>query len=81
MESLINKRNKVVDLQRHYQAPSKTPTYLRGPRDRFWIGVYSLILIPGFVGGVYGIYRLSVVSAAIIVCRLRMVIITDGIQL
>ncbi|KAL1921583.1 uncharacterized protein VTP21DRAFT_11299 [Calcarisporiella thermophila] len=62
MESIINKPNKIAQLQAHYQSPSKTPLYLRGPRDRMWMTIYVGVMGLGMLGTVFGISRLASVS-------------------
>ncbi|KAJ1986188.1 hypothetical protein H4R33_003496 [Dimargaris cristalligena] len=44
-ESIVNRRNRVPELQRLYQTNLKAPIYLRGgPRDKIVVyGAYSLL--------------------------------------
>ncbi|KAJ1960515.1 hypothetical protein IWQ62_004203 [Dispira parvispora] len=45
LESIFNRRNRVPEMQRHYQTNLKAPLYLRGgPRDKLMVyGVYTML--------------------------------------
>ncbi|ORX62957.1 hypothetical protein DM01DRAFT_1314663 [Hesseltinella vesiculosa] len=56
--SLVNRPNRVLAQQRFFQAPSQTPLFLRGPRDKFFVGLTGLVLGVGLVGSLYGATRM-----------------------
>ncbi|KAI8344292.1 hypothetical protein BC941DRAFT_408266 [Chlamydoabsidia padenii] len=57
--SLIDRPNHVISHQRYFQAPSKTPLFLRGPRDKLFVYGTFLILSTGLAGSLYGATRLA----------------------
>lgn len=51
---MINRPNRVIQNQRHYQAPSQVPLWLKGPRDRFVSTVVFGVIGVGVVGALWG---------------------------
>ncbi|RUP46972.1 hypothetical protein BC936DRAFT_146317 [Jimgerdemannia flammicorona] len=59
MDSIINKPNRVPELQRHFQAPNKIPLYFKGPRDRFFLFTTVAIIATGLTGALYGAGKMA----------------------
>ncbi|ORE15039.1 hypothetical protein CU097_004482 [Rhizopus azygosporus] len=60
--SLVNRPNNVLAHQRYFQAPSNTPLFLRGPRDKFFVFTTFAILSVGVAGSLYGAVNMARVS-------------------
>ncbi|CAO3634206.1 unnamed protein product [Cunninghamella blakesleeana] len=56
--SLVNRPNNVLANQRYFQAPSKTPLFLRGPRDKLFVYTTFLVIGTGLAGSLYGLTRM-----------------------
>ncbi|KAI8070858.1 hypothetical protein BC940DRAFT_295750 [Gongronella butleri] len=56
--SLVNRPNRILAQQRFFQAPSQTPLFLRGPRDRLFVYGTALILGVGLIGSLHGASRM-----------------------
>ncbi|KAI8331577.1 hypothetical protein BC941DRAFT_517539 [Chlamydoabsidia padenii] len=56
--SLVNRPNNILAQQRYFQAPSKSPLFLRGPRDKLFVYGTFLVLGTGLVGSLYGATRM-----------------------
>ncbi|CAO3628642.1 hypothetical protein BJ944DRAFT_239718 [Cunninghamella echinulata] len=56
--SLVNRPNNVLAQQRYFQAPSKTPLFLRGPRDKLFVYTTFFVIGTGLVGSLYGLTRM-----------------------
>lgn len=53
----INRPNHVIQNQRYFQAPSKTPLWLKGPRDKVYAVVAFTAIGVGVLGVANGVYR------------------------
>ncbi|KAL0093568.1 hypothetical protein F4703DRAFT_1830171 [Phycomyces blakesleeanus] len=53
----INRPNHVLANQRHFQAPSHTPLWLKGPRDKFIVSIVFAGLGIGLSGALYGSFK------------------------
>ncbi|KAI8097587.1 uncharacterized protein BX664DRAFT_326742 [Halteromyces radiatus] len=56
--SLVNRPNNILAQQRYFQAPSNTPLFLRGPRDKLFVYGTFLVLGTGLIGALYGTTRM-----------------------
>ncbi|KAF1797102.1 hypothetical protein V8B55DRAFT_1485660 [Mucor lusitanicus] len=57
---MINRPNNVLAHQRYFQAPSKTPLWIRGPRDKFIVTIVFAGLGVGVVGSLIGAGKMIV---------------------
>ncbi|RCH93581.1 hypothetical protein CU097_005833 [Rhizopus azygosporus] len=60
--SLVNRPNNVLAHQRYFQAPSNTPLFLRGPRDKLFVFTTFAVLSVGVAGALYGAVNMARVS-------------------
>ncbi|KAI9027513.1 hypothetical protein CLU79DRAFT_832891 [Phycomyces nitens] len=56
---LINRPNHVLANQRLFQAPSQTPLWLKGPRDKFIVSIVFAGLGIGLSGVFYGSFKMA----------------------
>lgn len=54
---LVNRPNRVIEHQRYFQAPSQTPLWLKGPRDKAYAIVVFTAIGVGLTGALYGTYK------------------------
>jgi hypothetical protein len=54
---LLNRPNNVIANQRHFQAPSQTPLWIKGKRDKFIVTIVFAGLSVGVVGALAGCGR------------------------
>ncbi|KAM3586209.1 hypothetical protein VKS41_002736 [Umbelopsis sp. WA50703] len=57
--SLVNRPNNVIAQQRHFQAPSNTLLFLRGPRDKLFAYSTFLVLGTGVLGSLWGAIKMA----------------------
>ncbi|OZJ03443.1 hypothetical protein BZG36_03177 [Bifiguratus adelaidae] len=57
--SLVIRPNRVPAQQALFQAPSHTPLYLKGPRDRFFVFTTFGVLGLGLIGALYGATKMA----------------------
>ncbi|ORX63055.1 hypothetical protein DM01DRAFT_1010950 [Hesseltinella vesiculosa] len=57
---LLNKRNRVIEHQKHFQGYHQTPLFLKGPRDKLYVVVASAMIAVGLVGVTNGVFRMAV---------------------
>ncbi|KAI8975216.1 hypothetical protein BDF20DRAFT_914179 [Mycotypha africana] len=55
---VLYKRNNVLANQRYFQAPSQTPLWIKGKRDKFIVTLVFGILTVGVVGSTVGLGKL-----------------------
>lgn len=51
---MLNRPNNVIANQRYFQAPSRTPLWIKGKRDKFIVSIVFAGLAVGVVGSVHG---------------------------
>jgi hypothetical protein len=54
---LLNRPNNVIANQRYFQAPSQTPLWIKGRRDKFIVTIVFAGLSVGLLGSLYGAGR------------------------
>lgn len=54
---LVNRPNRVIEHQHYFQAPSQTPLWLKGPRDKAYAIVVFTAIGVGLTGALYGTYK------------------------
>ncbi|KAI8097260.1 uncharacterized protein BX664DRAFT_356519 [Halteromyces radiatus] len=57
---MLNKQNYVIQNQRYFQAPNKTPLWLKGPRDKVYAIVAFTAIGVGVLGVTNGVYRMVI---------------------
>ncbi|KAI8062253.1 hypothetical protein BC940DRAFT_309175 [Gongronella butleri] len=55
---MLNRVNRVLINQKHFQTADKTPLYLKGPRDRAYVVVAVAMVTVGVVGVTEGLFRM-----------------------
>ncbi|KAI7868561.1 hypothetical protein BDF14DRAFT_1880817 [Spinellus fusiger] len=56
---MLNRPNTVLEKQRHFQAPSQTPLWLKGPRDKFIVSIVFAAIGVGLAGVFVGTVKMS----------------------
>ncbi|KAI9252947.1 hypothetical protein BDA99DRAFT_563250 [Phascolomyces articulosus] len=56
---MINRPNRVLAHQRYFQAPSQTPLWLKGPRDKIYAFVAFGTIGFAVTGALYGTYKMA----------------------
>ncbi|KAI7904915.1 uncharacterized protein BX663DRAFT_501023 [Cokeromyces recurvatus] len=51
---LVNRPNNVIANQRYFQAPSQTPLWIKGKRDKLFVTIIFAGLGVGVVGAIIG---------------------------
>ncbi|KAI9480379.1 MAG: hypothetical protein EXX96DRAFT_562381 [Benjaminiella poitrasii] len=51
---LVNRPNNVIANQRYFQAPTQTPLWIKGKRDKFIVSIVFAGLSVGVVGSLIG---------------------------
>lgn len=57
VQMMINRPNRVIEHQRYFQAPSQTPLWLKGPRDKVYAFFAFSMIGVGLTGALYGTYK------------------------
>ncbi|SAM06135.1 hypothetical protein [Absidia glauca] len=60
LSSVVEQPNHVIQHQRYFQAPSKTPLWLKGPRDKVYAVVAFTAIGVGVLGVANGVYRMVI---------------------
>ncbi|KAG2227237.1 hypothetical protein INT45_008481 [Circinella minor] len=56
---MINRPNRVIQQQRYFQAPSQTPLWLKGPRDKVYAFVAFGTIGFALTGALYGTFKMA----------------------
>ncbi|KAI8141341.1 hypothetical protein BJV82DRAFT_518352 [Fennellomyces sp. T-0311] len=54
---MLNRPNRVIQNQIRFQAPSQTPLWLKGPRDKVYAVVAFSVIGVGLTGALYGTFK------------------------
>ena len=54
---MINRPNRVIQQQKYFQAPSQTPLWLKGPRDKVYAFVAFGTIGFALTGALYGTFK------------------------
>jgi hypothetical protein len=58
LRSLVQRKNRIIDHQRHFQADNGVPLYLKGNNDAVYFRFFVSLAAVGLSGVVYGVYSL-----------------------
>ncbi|ORZ03651.1 hypothetical protein BCR43DRAFT_483729 [Syncephalastrum racemosum] len=56
---MLNRPNRVLEHQRYFQAPSQTPLWLKGPRDKAYAFVVFSTIGVALTGALWGTVKMA----------------------
>ncbi|KAI9139463.1 hypothetical protein BKA69DRAFT_635591 [Paraphysoderma sedebokerense] len=59
LDSIVNKPNHIVERQKFWQTPSERPLFMRTPKDRFGLALYTVASLTVLGTTLYGLGQMS----------------------